>query len=99
MVVSDTGLVSTVTVAIVGSRTEAELIAGMLRNNGIKAELSVDDAAGWEPQLQTGSGVGVVVSAADAGRARRLIGEEDVPPGPLNRFQRLLVRLLGGRPK
>jgi len=86
-----------VTVAIVGSRTEAELIAGMLRSHGIKAAVSTDDAGGWEPQLQTGSGVSVLVPAGDAGRARKLIGEEAEPAGPLNAFQRLLVRLLGGR--
>jgi putative signal transducing protein len=89
--------VSALTVAVVGSRTEAELIVGMLRNHGIKAAVSADDAGGWDPQLQTGSGVRVLVPASDAGRARQLIGEEEAPAGPLNRFQRLLVRLLGGR--
>ena len=93
----DTGHVSSVTVAIVGSRTEAELIAGMLRSNGIKAAVSGDDAGGWEPQLQTGSGVQVLVSPGDEGRARRLIGEPSSPSKSLNRFQQLLVRLLGGR--
>lgn len=87
---------STVTVVVVGSRTEAELVAGMLRSHGIKATVSADDAGGWEPQMQMGSGVGVLVPAADAGRARKLIGEDETPAGPLNWFQRLLVRLLGG---
>ena len=90
---------SSETVAIVGSRTEAELIAGMLRSHGIKAAVSSDDMGGWEPQLQIGSGVQVVVPAAEAGRARKLIGDEAEPAGPLNWFQRLLVRLLGGRPR
>jgi hypothetical protein len=89
--------VSTVSVAVVGSRTEAALIVGMLRSHGIKATVSADDAGGWEPQLQTGSGVRVLVPEADAGRARKLIGDEAAPAGPLNWFQRLLVRLLGGR--
>ena len=93
-----TEVVPAVTVAVVGSRAEAELIAGMLRNNGIKAGVAADDAGGWEPQLQAGSGVAVLVPAADAGRARRLIGDDTAPPGKLNRFQRLLVRLLGGSP-
>jgi hypothetical protein len=87
---------SSVTVAVVGSRTEAELIAGMLRNHGIKAAVSADDASGWEPQLQLGSGVQVLVPEADAGRARKLIGDDAEPAKPLNGFQRLLVRLLGG---
>lgn len=85
-----------VTVAIVGSRTEAELIVGMLRSHGIKAAVSADDAGGWDPQLQTSSGVQVLVPSGDATRARKLIGEEAEPTGPLNWFQRLLVRLLGG---
>lgn len=85
------------TVAVVGSRTEAELIVGMLRNHGIKAAMSADDVGGFDPQLQIGSGVKVVVPAADAGRARKLIGgDDDEPARPLNGFQRLLVRLLGG---
>ena len=83
--------------AVVGSRTEAELIAGMLRSNGIKAAVSADDAGGWDPQLQLGSGVQVLVPADDVARARKLIGDEAEPAGPLNWFQRLLVRLLGGR--
>lgn len=88
---------SAVSVAVVGSRTEAELIVGMLRNHGIKAALSADDASGWEPQLQLGSGVRVLVPEADAGHARKLIGEDAEPAQPLNGLQRLLVRLLGGR--
>jgi hypothetical protein len=90
--------VSAVTVAVVGSRVEAELIVGMLRNHGIKAAASADDASGWEPQLQLGTGVQVLVPADDAARARKLIGEDAEPTKPLNGIQRLLVRLLGGRP-
>jgi len=86
------------TVAVVGSRTEAELIAGMLRSHGIKAAVSADDAGGWDPQLQLGNGVAVMVDAADAGRARTLIGDDPEPAKPLNAVQRLLVRLLGGKP-
>ena len=41
-----------VPVAVVTSRTEAELIAGMLRNNDLRAVVSADDAGGQEPQLQ-----------------------------------------------
>lgn len=85
------------TVAVVGSRTEAELIVGMLRNHGIKAAMSADDVGGWEPQLQLGNGVKVVVPDGEASRARNLIGDDAEPVKPLNGFQRLLVRLLGGR--
>jgi hypothetical protein len=95
--VSQTGGMSAVSVAIVGSRTEAELIAGMLRSNGIRAAVSADDAGGWDPQLQTASGVSVLVPAEDVARARGLIGDEPQSSKPLNALQRLLVRLLGGR--
>ena len=85
------------TVAVVGSRTEAELIVGMLRSHGIKAAMSADDMGGFEPQLQMSSGVRVQVPEADAGRARKLIGDDSEPAKPLNGLQRILVRLLGGR--
>jgi hypothetical protein len=61
-----------VTVAVVTTRTEAELIVGMLRNNDLRAVVSADDAGGQEPQLQA-QGVRVLVPAADEAPARRLI--------------------------
>ena len=40
-----------VSVAVVASRTEAELIVGMLRSHGVSATVSADDA-GWQyPQM------------------------------------------------
>jgi len=63
---------SPVPAAIAGSRTEAELIAGLLRSNGIAAAVSADDAGGQEPQLQL-QGVRVLVASADEARARRLL--------------------------
>jgi hypothetical protein len=63
---------TTVPVAIVASRTEAELIVGMLRNNDLRAAVSADDAGGLEPQLQA-QGVRVLVALADAAAARRLL--------------------------
>ena len=69
----------------------------MLRSNGIRAAISTDDAGGWEPQMQIGSGVSVLVDEEHAARARELIGDEPEPSKPLNAFQRLLVRLLGGK--
>ena len=63
-----------VSVAIVTSRTEAELIAGFLRNEGLRAAVVTDDAGGQEPQLQLQSqGVRVLVSPADEASARRLL--------------------------
>ena len=61
-----------VTVAVVTTRTEAELIVGMLRNNDLRAVVSADDAGGQEPQLQA-QGVRVLVAPADEAPARRLI--------------------------
>jgi hypothetical protein len=43
---------ATVSVAVVASRTEAELIAGMLRSHGVSAAVSADDAGGQYPQMQ-----------------------------------------------
>lgn len=40
-----------VSVAVVGSRTEAELIVGLLLSHGLKAAVATDDAGGQEPQL------------------------------------------------
>jgi hypothetical protein len=53
--------VATVSVAVVASRTEAELIAGMLRSHGVSAAVSADDAGGQYPQMQV-EGVRVLVA-------------------------------------
>jgi Putative prokaryotic signal transducing protein len=71
--------VATVPVAIVASRVEAELIVGLLRNNGLRAVVSADDAGGQEPQLQV-QGVRVLVPAADEASARRLLAAADDAP-------------------
>ncbi len=65
-----------VTVTVVGSRIEAELIVGLLRSHGLSAALSADDAGGQEPQLQL-QGVRVLVAAADEASARRLLAVAD----------------------
>jgi hypothetical protein len=84
-----------VSVAVVGTRAEAELMAGMLRNNGIRAAVSTDDAGGVEVALQA-QGVRVLVADADATRARQLLQEVPTPAAAPNPLQRWLVRLLGG---
>jgi len=61
-----------VTVAVVTSRTEAELIVGLLRSHGLRAAYTADDAGGQQPQLQL-EGVHVVVDPADEALARQLI--------------------------
>jgi len=67
---------ATVSVAVVASRTEAELIVGMLRSNGLRAAVSADDAGGQEPQLQI-QGVRVLVAPSDEASARRLLAAAD----------------------
>ena len=62
----------TVTLTVVTSRTEAELIAGLLRSNGVRAAGSADDAAGLDPQLQL-EGVRVLVAPSDEAAARRIL--------------------------
>ena len=62
----------TVPVAVVASRTEAELIVGLLRSNGLRAVVSADDAGGQDPQLQL-QGVRVLVAPADETAARELL--------------------------
>ena len=66
----------TVSVAVAASRTEAELIVGMLRSQGLRAAVSADDAGGQEPQLQM-QGVRVLVAPADEAAARRLLAAAD----------------------
>jgi hypothetical protein len=65
-----------VTVAVVASRTEADLIVGMLASNGVRAAVSADDAGGQEPQLQL-EGVRVLVASADEAIARQLLAEAE----------------------
>ena len=70
---------ATVAVAVVASRTEAELIVGMLRNNGLRAAVSADDAGGQEPQLQV-QGVRVLVAPSDEATARQLLAAVNDTP-------------------
>jgi hypothetical protein len=70
---------ATVSVAVVTSRTEAELIVGMLRSHGLIAAVSADDAGGQEPQLQI-QGVRVLVVPSDEAAARRLLAAADDTP-------------------
>lgn len=89
-------LVEPVSVAVLGSRVEAELLVGMLRNNGIQATMSADDAGGVDPALEA-QGVRVLVPGAQAAKARRLVDGRTGRDSRLNGVQRWIVRLLGGR--
>jgi hypothetical protein len=88
-----------VSIAVVGSRTEAELMVGMLRDHGLTAEVSADDVARLDLALAA-QGVRVLVAAEDATAALQLLdgGDDDEGgrPASLNRFQRWIVRYLGG---
>jgi hypothetical protein len=68
-----------VPVAVVTSRVEADLIVGLLRNNGLRAVVSADDAGGLEPQLQV-YGVRVLVPAADEAPARQVLAAAGESP-------------------
>jgi Putative prokaryotic signal transducing protein len=70
---------ATVTVAVVSSRTEAELVAGLLRSNGLRAAILADDAGGQDPQLQI-SGVRVLVDADDEAAARQVLADVEETP-------------------
>ena len=68
-----------VSVAVVASRTEAELIVGLLRSHGVSAAVSAHDAGGQYPQMQL-EGVRVLVAPSDEASARRLLGAADDAP-------------------
>jgi hypothetical protein len=63
---------TTVPVAVVTSRAEAELIVGLLRNYDVQASVAADDAGGLEPMLQA-QGVRVLVAPSDEASARRIL--------------------------
>jgi hypothetical protein len=69
-------------VAVVASRTEAELIVGLLHINGLRAAVATDDAGGQELQLQL-QGVRVLVAPYDEAWACRLLAATDDAVGPV----------------
>jgi hypothetical protein len=71
---------ATVSVAVVGSRSEAELIVGILQSYGLRAAVSADDAGGQEPQLQL-QGVRVLVASTDEASAREILDAVEDPAG------------------
>ncbi|WP_167627018.1 DUF2007 domain-containing protein [Micromonospora cremea] len=74
---------ATVPLTVVGSRTEADLIVGLLRSYGLRAAVAADDVGGQEPHLQL-QGVRVLVAPADEASARQLLAaaEQDGSDGP-----------------
>jgi hypothetical protein len=72
---------ATVTLTIVGSRAEAELVVGLLRSYGLRAAVAADDAGGQEPQLQL-QGVRVRVNPDDEEAARQILAAVAEDTGP-----------------
>ncbi len=83
-----------VTAAVVHSRAEAELVAGKLRDHGVHAWVSTDDAGGVEAALEA-QGVRVMVPAVHEQEARALLDQKPAGYAELNGFQRWVVKLLG----
>jgi hypothetical protein len=73
-----------VSVAVVSSRIEAELIVGLLRSHGLRAAAVTYDAGGQEPQWQL-NGVHVLVPVSDEHTARELLANVDDEVGPVGR--------------
>jgi hypothetical protein len=73
-----------VAVAVVDSRTEADLIAGLLISHGLTAVVAADDAGGQYPQTQR-QGVRVLVAHGDEASARRLLADAGDAAGPVGR--------------
>jgi hypothetical protein len=61
---------ATVIVTVVTSRTEAELIVGMLRSGGLRAAIGVHGSRGRDPRLR---GVPVLVAPDEEEEARQLL--------------------------
>ena len=61
---------ATMIVTVVTSRTEAELIVGMLRSGGLRAAIGVHGSHGRDPRLR---GVPVLVAPDDEEEARQLL--------------------------
>lgn len=83
---------------VVGSRVEAELIAGRLKSNGVPAQISADDEGGMNLALQFGR-VRILVSDMDVSKARRVLGDlipANKPMKKPSRWQRWLWKVLGG---
>ena len=65
-----------VTLTVVSSRAEADLIVGLLRSGGLRAAISADDAGGQDPQLQL-EGVRVLVAPEDEATARQFLSDAE----------------------
>jgi hypothetical protein len=71
---------ATVPVTTVGSRTEADLVVGLLSSYGVTAVASTDDAGGQNPQLDL-QGIRILVAPSDEAEARRVLAEVENDAG------------------
>ena len=69
-----------VTLTVVSSRAEADLIVGLLGSGGLRAAVSADDAGGQDPQLQL-EGVRILVAPEDEAAARQLLADAEADAG------------------
>jgi hypothetical protein len=65
---------ATIPLTVVASRTEADLLVGLLSSYGLTAVVSTDNAGGQEPQLDL-QGVRVLVAPSDEIEARRVLAD------------------------
>jgi hypothetical protein len=55
------------------TRTEAEIVVGLLESEGIAASVSADDAGGVYPSFEFSGGAEVLVDESDAKAAREAL--------------------------
>ena len=70
-----------VVLTVVPSRVVADLVVGLLADNGIRAFAAVDDLGGMQPSLQM-LGVRVLVAIEDLAEAQALLASGIEPDGP-----------------
>jgi hypothetical protein len=66
-----------VIVRVESHETEAQIVVGFLRSQGIEALISEDDAGDQLPSLEPVRGVNIFVPLEDAELARRLLDERE----------------------
>jgi hypothetical protein len=57
---------------------EAEMVRTLLESNGIESFISRDDCGGWDPWLQTITGLRVMVKTSDAEGALAILKKNNV---------------------
>lgn len=76
----------TAVIATFSSRRDAEIAQEYLKDEGISAFFSADDAGGMHPELQRSQGVDLLVLDGAAERAHALLEEADLLEGSREEF-------------